>query len=95
MPGQSSLLFRWTSSAQRGADWIYKHKEMCSLIQSGYPWQGILVETRFSQHWVGFHFDDEFLDDGWIYFLKKDTHNDFGLIVSKKTFELKQGDIVS
>ena len=41
MPGQSSLLFRWTSSAQRAADWIYKHKEMCSLIQSGYPWQGI------------------------------------------------------
>ena len=54
-----------------------------------------LVETRFSQHWVGFHFDDEFLGDGWIYFLKKDTHNYFGLIVSKKTFELKQGDIVS
>ena len=41
MPGQSSFLFRWTSSAQRAADWIYKHKEMCSLIQSGYPWQGI------------------------------------------------------
>ena len=40
MAGQSSLLFRWTSSAQRAADWIYKHKEICSLIQSGYPWQG-------------------------------------------------------
>ena len=54
-----------------------------------------LVETRFSKHRVGFHFDDEFLDDGWICFLKKGTHNDFGLIVSKKTFQLKQGDIVS